>query len=112
MKAKSRKVPRQVRQGDVLVESTTRTIPEGAPSRAAEAGRVILAHGEVTGHAHAVAEPDSARLYDLDDVTLLAVDALTALTHDEHGTVVLTEGTHEVIRQVEYTPAEIRDVQD
>lgn len=105
------RIPRQVRQGDVLIEETGQRVPAGAVPRARENGRVVLAHGEVTGHAHAVADQD-AELYDVGDVMLLEVDHLSDVRHDEHGAVTLTPTTHEVIRQSEYTPAAIVNVGD
>lgn len=111
MKRKATQVPRQVRQGDVLVEETTMAVPVAAKRRARENGRVVLAHGEVTGHAHALADPGVA-LYDADDLALLEVDQLSEVRHDEHGAVTVTPGRHEVIRQSEYTPAAIVNVAD
>jgi hypothetical protein len=42
-----------MRQGDVLVRAVSR-IPEGLKAVPLDKGRVILAYGEVTGHAHAI----------------------------------------------------------
>jgi hypothetical protein len=47
----------QFRQGDVLVQRVT-SIPEGDTAVARDNGRVVLAYGEVTGHAHAIAEAE------------------------------------------------------
>ena len=47
----------QYRQGDVLIERVAK-VPAGLKPVAREAGRIVLAHGEVTGHAHAIAEPE------------------------------------------------------
>ena len=41
------------RQGDVLIVPIT-SIPKTVEPIAREQGRIILAHGEVTGHAHAI----------------------------------------------------------
>lgn len=111
MKTSKKRVPRQVRQGDVLIEETTTRVPEKATPRARENGRVVLAHGEVTGHAHAVADA-GVELYDVGDLALLEVDHLSEVRHDEHGAVTLTPTTHEVIRQSEYTPGAIINVAD
>lgn len=46
----------QYRQGDVLVERVG-PLPTDLTKIARENGRVILAHGEVTGHAHAIEDP-------------------------------------------------------
>jgi hypothetical protein len=51
----------QYRQGDVFIESAT-GIPKGARPVARVQGRIILAEGEVTGHAHAVLDLGAVRL--------------------------------------------------
>lgn len=80
-----------------------------------EKGRVILAHGQVTGHAHAICETE-CDLYAADTapgVTFLEVrDAVAALQHDEHSTIELPAGNYRVTRQREYSPVEIRNVAD
>lgn len=43
------------RQGDVLIQRVG-LLPEKLVTIAREQGRVILAHGEVTGHAHAITD--------------------------------------------------------
>jgi hypothetical protein len=45
------KTPKTYRQGDVLLIETTETA-RGKDAR--EKGRIILAHGEMTGHAHEI----------------------------------------------------------
>lgn len=45
------------RQGDVLVERVSKT-PATLTEIPREAGRIVLAHGEATGHAHALDAPD------------------------------------------------------
>ena len=56
------------RQGDVLLARLTNTvIPEGAKEQPPVAGdRVVLAYGEVTGHAHAI-RANEAKEYTLED---------------------------------------------
>jgi len=44
---------RQGRQGDVLLRRVEH-IPENVTPVPRENGRIILAHGEATGHAHAI----------------------------------------------------------
>jgi hypothetical protein len=80
-----------------------------------DAGRVILAYGEVTGHAHAI-KAEGAALFR--DPKLMAVfmtvsggDAV-ALEHDEHSTIMIPPGAYRIIRQREYSPEEIRNVAD
>jgi len=104
----------QYRQGDVMLVRCD-AIPAEAVRRARENGRVILAHGEVTGHAHAVltdAEAVEAFLADLDGETYLSAAAGATIGHEEHGTITLPPGVYRVVRQREYTPTEIRNVED
>jgi hypothetical protein len=93
------------RQGDVLL--IRRQGPPAAKGRKVprEDGRIVLAHGEVTGHAHAI-EADHAELYEASDGTRwLEVSGEPAtLTHEEHGAVTLDPGIYEVRRQREYVP--------
>lgn len=55
----------QYRQGDVLVVPAA-AVPDGATPLEREGGRVVLAHGEVTGHAHAISAP-KAQLFRFED---------------------------------------------
>ena len=45
--------PAQYRQGDVLLIAVEQA-PDGCTRVPDEAGRFVLAHGEATGHAHAI----------------------------------------------------------
>lgn len=102
------------RQGDVLVIQAD-SIPADLKPVPLEDGRLILAHGEVTGHAHEVlGEAElftSSDLTDLED-RFLRVEQDARLVHDEHATLNLPPGNYLVRRQREYTPEEIRQVAD
>lgn len=106
------------RQGDLLFISTDK-IPETAKKVRRVKGRIVVALGEATGHAHAIADRH-ADLYELIDsadvaemrVRFLHVDAEVALVHEEHHTVTLPPGDYEVRRQREYTPEAPRIVGD
>ena len=106
------------RQGDVLVRQVRHRTPTGKDVR--EGGRIILAHGEVTGHAHEVLEercldfdtPAAQFFEEPDGQRFLFVHRACVLTHQEHGPVSLAPGCYEVVRQREYAPDEIRDVAD
>lgn len=107
-------IPWHARQGDVLIVRVD-SIPPAAAARPREGGRVILAHGEVTGHAHAIADTPTAptaALLDTSEATYLRVDALSRLVHDEHDAIALEPGSYRVIRQREYSPEAIRQVAD
>lgn len=102
------------RQGDVLIERIA-SLPAKRTLIARENGRVILAHGEVTGHAHALAD-EHCDLFSSEHesgVTFLEVrEAVAALKHDEHSTIQLPPGSYRVVRQREYSPEAIRNVAD
>lgn len=104
-----------------------------------ELGRVILAHGEVTGHAHEVIVADETTDVDLpaaeffeepDGRRVLLVTRPCVLRHEEHGAIALNPavpemvrqgdvlllpigcGAWEVKRQREYSPEKVRNVAD
>lgn len=112
-----------VRQGDILIEKI-----EAKPetSDASESGRIILAHGEATGHAHEIQDTTVASigqpinpvkiLGDLDSETatqsILTLGRDVPLVHQEHDPIPLERGVHRVTRQREYSPEAIRNVAD
>jgi hypothetical protein len=51
----------QFRQGDVMIEriGDVAELPEGLVPVARDRGRVVLAWGEISGHAHAIADPNA-----------------------------------------------------
>jgi hypothetical protein len=100
----------QARQGDVFIERC-RTPEGGLEPVPPEGGRVILAHGEATGHAHALPMAGAA-LFARGAERFLRVVRTTELRHDEHAPIRLTPGTYRVTRQREYSPEEIRFVAD
>lgn len=98
------------RQGDVLLMPVA-SIPKNANQQKTK-GRIVLAHGEVTGHAHTV-DGQRAKLSIAEGgVTYLTVEQLTEVRHQEHAPVTLEPGKYKVVRQREYTPEAIRNVQD
>ncbi len=100
---------KQFRQGDVLLVKVD-ALPAGAELQEVE-DRIVLAYGEVTGHAHAVGL-EGAKLYRSNGDDLLKVHTATALVHEEHSPIPLDPGVYKVVRQREYTPQEIRRVSD
>lgn len=101
------------RQGDVLLVPV-KAVPHEAAPIAREGGRLILAHGEATGHAHVVEGEAEFLASDVEDLErrFLRVEKEAELVHDEHATVTLPPGDYEVVRQREYSPEEIRRVAD
>ncbi|HCS51537.1 hypothetical protein [Rubinisphaera sp.] len=98
----------QFRHGDVMLEEVVKL-----PDASRKTQHTILAHGELTGHCHRIAERDSADLYDTSDGLFLHVTAQEAtLVHDEHDAITLKSGYYRVWRQREYSPEEIRTVRD
>lgn len=96
------------RHGDVLVARIP-TIPQDSIKRS----HLTLAEGELTGHSHRIAEPDTAELWELNNERFLRVRAQTAtLIHEEHGPITLETGDYRVWRQREYSPEAIRTVRD
>lgn len=101
-----------IRQGDVLLVAVPET-PAGATIANLEGGDIILAHGEVTGHAHRIAKPaNKAKLWDAGAERFLQVMETVALTHEEHSAAVIQPGTYRVAIQMEYQPQELRRVTD
>lgn len=66
-------------------------------------GRVILAYGEVTGHAHAL-YGNRVALFRDDSIgrTFLKVEEPDTLKHEEHAPIDLPEGIYEIRQQREY----------
>lgn len=123
------------RQGDVAIFRVN-SLPTGAlKERLRERGRVVLAHGEVTGHAHAIADKkviqydapnatEAARMLFRDvgletEITehnapsFLAVEEPATIEHEEHSPIALEPGSYVVLRQREWSDTdEPRQVAD
>ena len=56
-------------------------------------GRLVLAEGEATGHAHAIAEPD-AREFRVGDERFVLVRSAAQLIHEEHATIDIPPGAY------------------
>lgn len=116
------------RQGDVLLVEV-KSMPCDAKDITPK-DRIVLAYGEVTGHAHAIypevtehpikmlfagAEPKKeikAKLWDAGAERFLQVMEKTALRHEEHSAITLEKGIYRVVRQREYDPEMDRYVAD
>jgi hypothetical protein len=102
----------QKRQGDVLTTRITKPNPKATPIPR-DGGQVILAHGEVTGHAHAFAEPHVTHRKVNEIVSEVEIkEAMAMLTHDEHTAIPHEPGVYEVRRQQTYQRGEIKRVVD
>ena len=97
------------RQGDVLLVRRSKKPPGQFADYSLverDADRVVLAYGEGTGHAHAIAD-EGATLIErwLDERRFLSVrGSETVLRHEEHDAIHLQPGVYEVVQQREYTP--------
>jgi hypothetical protein len=102
------------RQGDVLLVRVGGVIgPTVSVPR--EGGRLVLAHGEATGHAHVIEDVNAALVTreDAEGLYLLVYGDQATLEHDEHDPITLAAGTYRVVRQREYEPGNIvRQVAD
>src|SRR5216684_3665612 len=101
----------QYRQGDVYLAKIEGPVPPTAQPVVPDQGRVILAYGEVTGHAHSLS-PAQATLYaeleQTDRWLVVAGPAPAPLTHEEHGAILVEPGVYRVRRQREYQPDAVR----
>ncbi len=102
----------QYRQGDVLlVKMELAALPTGAVAQEGNDGRIVLAYGEVTGHAHAI-DSAYAKMYQWNGDRLIEVKPGGRLVHEEHNPIDLEPGYYKVIQQREYEPGSFRTVVD
>jgi len=92
------------RQGDVLLVKVA-SAPRLPVAARDLAGRIVLAEGEATGHAHAIVDEGAVlRGADLDRRFLEVLKAGGVdLVHEEHGVVRVPPGAYRVVRQREYS---------
>lgn len=117
------KIGEHVRQGDTLVRKIS-DIPTSAREMKRDGhGRIVLAEGEKTGHAHTFRDKGICSFTTLDneDVEFLLVGGGSGATlrHElvsgkkaEHDPVTLPPGRYEAAQQVEFAPAELIRVAD
>lgn len=97
------------RQGDVLLVQVEETVEGKTIPR--EGGKIVLAHGEVTGHSHAVADR-AVKFVQVGTDRFLTSDKPFVVKHQEHAPISVPAGTFKVVRQREYSPEFIRTVAD
>jgi hypothetical protein len=106
------------RQGDVLIVPVSEAaVPpgiEGLPAQPRDGrGRLVLALGEVTGHAHAVVGPGTlVREPGPFAPSWLHLPEGGRVVHEEHAAIPLPPGRYRVVRQREYVPGAVRVVAD
>lgn len=115
------------RQGDVLLvpiaarATEWRIAPAPAAANRMNSKGVILAFGEVTGHAHVLANPSASLMVgqawvtdpqtgrrEVQETEVLRVPEASDLVHEEHATLNIPAGTYEVRHQREFDPAALR----
>jgi chloramphenicol 3-O-phosphotransferase len=96
------------RHGDVMIQRIDRL-----PSQAQHRDGATLAHGEVTGHSHRFAQPDTVQLWEQGRNLFVDVIApVAALVHEEHHQIDLPQGFYRFWKQREYRPDAYVDVED
>ena len=111
------------RQGDVLIERIA-----GIPTTAVKQDKskyIILAHGEATGHHHALETADPVDWWKegktstanqepptLVGALFVSLPAVGVVTHEEHAKITLPAGNYRVTRQREYSPEAVSHVKD
>lgn len=116
-----------IRQGDVLLVPCN-SIPAGCTEVPNENGRIVLMHGEATGHAHAIADwSEAGRVADAsiglagrrarllqapDGTRFLEVASPVNLTHEEHTSHKIPAGFFELPVQMEHSAERMRRVVD
>ena len=101
-----------MRQGDVCLVRCRKPSKStlGQPQEL-EHGRIVLTHGEATGHAHAI--EGLAELYGPESATRhLHMLKGGRLLHEEHAPLEIPPGWWKVLRQREYADGYIRRVAD
>lgn len=100
-----------IRQGDVILIPRA-TLPQGATIIPDEGHRIVLMHGEATGHAHAIYySPEEivdtairkAQMYAHGGSRFLKVKERVTLAHEEHSPHVVPPGIYEIPVQVDMT---------
>ena len=116
-----------IRQGDVCLV-LVKCLPKDYEEVPLENGRIVLMHGEVTGHAHAIVDwAEAGRIADKaialsgrrarllqspNGNKFLEVFAPVSLTHEEHTAHEIPAGIYEFPMQMEHTAERMRRVVD
>ena len=92
------------RQGDVLIRKVADKFETKGlkPYERDDKGRIVLAYGEVTGHAHAISNR-GVEAFLFGSNLMLDVQNPVVVRHEEHDPIILEAGKYEVIRQREAT---------
>jgi len=99
-------------QGDVLLQ-TVNEVPEDAKIVDPQSRGVVLAEGEVTGHAH-VMNPKSATMFATKTDRFLVTKKASVVTHEEHGNITVPKGVSKIgiVKEYDHFAEEARNVKD
>ena len=101
-------------QGDVVISRSNVNL-KGMERVPCQNGRLILAKGESTGHAHSINDTDAELWQDPRNQNLyLVAKKEVTLTHEEHAPVTITVGIYTVgiVQEYDYFLEETRNVVD
>jgi hypothetical protein len=102
----------QIQHGDVLIKKVNK-LPENCLRRERRGGRVIVAAGETTGHAHTILDKGCV-LWELKgELYLEATDPVT-ITHEEHRPLAIPPGIYQIgtVKEYDYFADMERNVVD
>lgn len=110
-----------IQQGDVLfIPIPYNTVPKQTKPVDPKNGRLVIAEGEATGHAHAIlaanAGKEQSRLLITDDdkQMFLVNNASVDVFHEEHDIVTIPPGTWAIkgVQEYDYDKEQARRIQD
>lgn len=103
-----------LQHGDVLIKRLSGGIPQNATKRKLDNRGVVLAEGEVTGHAHVIKDSTSAVLFESDFALYLRVLSETTVVHEEHKPITIPAGDYQIgiVREYDHFAEEARKVAD
>lgn len=91
-----------IQQGDVIIESIE-AIPVGLKAGKLKAGKIVLAEGETTGHAHRISDVAGVVFKEGENgMFYLQNREELSLNHEEHNTVTIPPGVWRVRKVQEY----------
>lgn len=98
----------QFYQGDLKIEEVD-GIPAGVTPFPRDArGRFVLAHGESTGNAHAITDPDAEMFEDEDGTLWLRAPNAVLVVHEKHGPITLAPRSYRIESQVQWQDEPVR----
>ena len=103
-----------LQQGDVFICKVEK-LPEGLKKSDYIGGRIVLAEGESHGHAHAIADIDSATMFiDGAGNKFLEISAPVTIRHEEHSAFTIDTGVYaiNIIQEFDHFAQEARNVRD